>query len=210
MTESNPIVNVNGKKSVKTNVNTNTDKRPVVVNFLAGPGAGKSTTAAALFTLLKLHQGIQCELVPEFAKDLVWEEREYTFKNQHYIFSKQHHRIWRVSQKVDVTITDSPILLSNIYRSDMTSDIFKSFVLEEFNKYNNINFFIDRKKRYAEYGRNETEKEARKIDDMIKSYLSENNLYHYPIEGNIEGIKVALNIVLTELGRSPEFEIKRI
>ena len=113
-------------------------------------------------------------------------------------------------QKVDITITDSPILLSNIYRSDMTSDVFKSFVLEEFNKYNNINFFINRKKRYAEYGRNETETEARKIDDMIKSYLSENNLYHYPIEGNIEGIKVALNIILTELGRNPEFEIKRI
>ena len=29
----------------------------MIINMFAGPGAGKSTTAAALFTLLKLHEG---------------------------------------------------------------------------------------------------------------------------------------------------------
>lgn len=194
MTESNPTVSVNGKKNT-------------VVNMFAGPGAGKSTTAAALFTLLKLHQGIQCELVPEFAKDLVWEERNHTFKNQHYIFSKQQHRIWRVSQKVDITITDSPILLSNIYRYSMTSETFRAFVLEEFERYNNINFFIERTKRYAKYGRNETEEEARKIDDIIKEYLSRHNIHYYTIEGNVSGINDAASIILRHIGRDSEYEI---
>lgn len=194
MTESNPTVSVNGKKNT-------------VVNMFAGPGAGKSTTAAALFTLLKLQQGIQCELVPEFAKDLVWEERNHTFKNQHYIFSKQQHRIWRVSQKVDITITDSPILLSNIYRYSMTSETFRAFVLEEFERYNNINFFIERTKRYAKYGRNETEEEARKIDDIIKEYLSRHNIHYCTIEGNVGGINDAASIILRRIGRDSEYEI---
>jgi hypothetical protein len=209
MTESSLTVSVTGKETAKTSVGTNTDS-PTVVNFFAGPGAGKSTTAAALFTLLKLHQGIQCELVPEYAKDLVWEERHHTFMNQHYIFSKQHHRIWRVAQKVEVTVTDSPILLSNIYRTDMTTDTFRAFVLEEFNVYNNINFFIERKKRYAEYGRNETAEEARAIDNNILSYLAEHDIPYYTIKGDTDGIDNALMITLKNLNREKQFEIKKM
>jgi len=179
----------------------------MIVNMFAGPGAGKSTTASALFTLLKLHQGIDCELVPEYAKDLVWEERQHTFQNQHYIFSKQQHRIWRVANKVDVVITDSPMLLSNIYRRDTTSNSFKAMVLEEFNKYNNLNFFIERTKEYVESGRNETKEQALEVDSVIKSYLSENKIYFYPITGDIEGINVALATIFNELGRIQEFEI---
>jgi adenylylsulfate kinase-like enzyme len=41
-----------------------------VINLFGGPGTGKSTLAAALFTDLKM-KGINAELVTEFAKDLV-------------------------------------------------------------------------------------------------------------------------------------------
>ena len=179
----------------------------MVVNFFAGPGAGKSTTATALFTLLKLHENIDCELVAEYAKDLVWEERQHTFENQHYIFSKQQHRIWRVANKVDVVVTDSPMLLSNIYQRDNTSDSFKKVVLEEFNKYNNLNFFIERRKRYNPVGRNETEEQAHEVDRVIRDYLSKNSVYYYPITGNIEGINVALQTILSTLGLEQKFEI---
>jgi ABC-type uncharacterized transport system ATPase subunit len=209
MTESNLTVNVNGKETAKTIVNININK-PIIINFLGGPGAGKSTTASALFTLLKLHQGIKCELVPEFAKDLVWEERHHTLKNQHYVFSKQQHRIWRVSQKVDVTITDSPILLSCIYGRDFTSEKFRAYVLEEFNSYNNINFFIGRNKRYTTYGRDQTEGEARAIDEAILDYLAKHDIPYYTIKGDITGIDDALTITLQKLERKKQFEIKRI
>ena len=195
MTESNQNVTVGG---------------PTVVNMFAGPGSGKSTTAAALFTLLKLHEGIRCELVPEFAKDLVWEERYHTLKNQFYLFSKQQHRIWRVSQKVDVTITDSPILLSNIYRQHMSTEKFRAYVLEEFERYNNINFFIERTKRYAKYGRNETEHEAQKIDEMIKKYLSDHDIHYYSVEGNVRGIDTALSTILDYLGKDKQYKIAEI
>ena len=183
----------------------------MIINMFAGPGAGKSTTAAALFTLLKLHEGIKCELVTEFAKDLVWEERFHTFENQFYLFSKQQHRVWRVANKVDIVITDSPILLSNIYGKHYNrycaNDSFYDYVFTEFKSYKNINFFIERKKAYAEYGRNESFEEAKKVDKKIKDYLSENKIYFYPITGDLEGINTALNIILNELERKQEFEI---
>jgi len=45
----------------------------IVVNFFAPPGHGKSTFAALVFSKLKM-LGVNCELVSEFAKDMVWEE----------------------------------------------------------------------------------------------------------------------------------------
>ncbi len=45
----------------------------LVINMFAGPGAGKSTLAAGTFFRLKC-LGVNAEIAPEYAKDLVWEE----------------------------------------------------------------------------------------------------------------------------------------
>jgi len=111
-------------------------KKTIVVNLLAGPGAGKSTLAAALFSKLKWC-GIECELAAEYAKDLVWEKRDKTFENQVYIFGKQHHRIFRLLGQVQVVITDSPLLLTPIYDGEKRSTL-KQLVFEETNKCNNL------------------------------------------------------------------------
>jgi len=213
MTESNQTVNVTGKGTAKTSASTNTD-RPNVINFFGGPGVGKSTTAAALFTLLKLHKGIQCELVTEFAKDLVWEERFHTFENQFYLFAKQQHRVWRVADKVDFTITDSPVLLSNVYGEHYNrycaNESFYDYVLMEFNRYNNINFYIERKKKYVENGRNESEQEAQIIADKIKACLDENNIEYISINGDMAGINTALDTLLNLVGVNKKYEIVEV
>ena len=82
-----------------------------VVNLIGGPGTGKSVTAASLFAKLK-KQGINCEYVTEFAKDLVWSERFPEMKDQIYIFGKSYHKLWKLDGKVDVAILDSPLILS--------------------------------------------------------------------------------------------------
>ena len=168
-------------------LNLNTDVEmmniPIVVNLFGGPSTGKSTTAAGVFSLLKLHN-INTELVTEFAKDLVWEERFRTFKNQHYLFSKQQHRLWRIRDKVDVIITDSPILLSVVYKQELSSDIFKQFVLEEFNSYNNMNFFLNRSKQYNKVGRNQNEQEAKRLDKEIIKVLDKHNINYFVVGGD--------------------------
>lgn len=45
----------------------------IVVNLFGVPSAGKSSGAAYIFSKLKM-EGINAELVTEFAKDKVWEE----------------------------------------------------------------------------------------------------------------------------------------
>lgn len=69
--------------------------KTLIINLFGGPAAGKSTAATGIFCLLKMHW-VRCELVTEFAKDLVWEERYKTLKNQQCVFGKQYHKIWRV------------------------------------------------------------------------------------------------------------------
>ena len=54
-------------------------KDTLVVNLFAGPGAGKSTGAAYIFSMLKM-AGIDTEYVNEYAKDKVWEDNKEVFK----------------------------------------------------------------------------------------------------------------------------------
>lgn len=126
------------------------NKNTIIVNLFAGPGAGKSTGAAYVFAKLKL-AGIDCEYVSEFAKDKVWENNSEVFKNQFYITGKQSFKISRCFGKVDVIITDSPIALGAVYAD---TEGLKLASLQEFNKYekNNLNVFIERKKKYNPNG----------------------------------------------------------
>lgn len=141
------------------------DNRTIIVNLFAGPGAGKSTTAAGVFHHLK-KKGVDCELITEFAKDLTWEERHGALSVQPYVFGKQLMKIERVMNKVDVLIVDSPLLLSIIYNENW-GDTFNDMVVEIFYRYRNLNFFLERGKPYNPMGRNHTESEAKEIDKKI-------------------------------------------
>jgi len=153
----------------------------LVVNLLGGPGCGKSTMAAGIFAGLKW-KGIDCELAAEYAKDLVWEKRFKTFENQVYMFGKQHHRIYRLVGQVDVIVTDSPILLTAIYDSEKRESL-RNLMFEEYNKVNNFNILLRRRKVYNPKGRNQTESESKEIDEQIRNLLEENKLPHITVDG---------------------------
>jgi len=148
--------------------------KTLVINLFGGPGSGKSTLMAGIFSELKF-RGINCEMAPEFAKEKVWEGSLDILSNQLYIFGKQHHTIFRLLGKVDVIITDSPIILS-LYYGKNCSDNFKKLVLEEHNKLHNLDLFIQRIKEYNPKGRLQTEDEAKQIDEELITILSDNNI----------------------------------
>lgn len=58
----------------------------IVINLMGAPGTGKSTIASELFSKMKW-LGYDVELVSEYAKELVWEERSETFKNELYLLN---------------------------------------------------------------------------------------------------------------------------
>lgn len=149
----------------------------IVINLLGGPGCGKSTMAASIFSELKW-QGVDAELVTEYAKDKVWEEATKILDNQLYIFAKQEQRTNRLNGKVRVIITDSSILLTLAYTKTKIhkSSIFKQLVLEEFDKYNNLNYFLNRSDVYTQNGRNHTEAEAINKDNEIERILTDEKI----------------------------------
>lgn len=143
----------------------------IVINLFAGPGAGKSTTAAGIFYKMKM-AGVNCEYVHEEAKEFTWEKRHMTLGCQPYIFAKQMRNIWRLQGQVDIAITDSPILLSHIYVKDGEwPDSFFSAITDIFNQFTNVNFFLRRKKTYNPVGRNQTFEESLEIDQKILDLL---------------------------------------
>lgn len=162
------------------------NKKLVVVNFFSGPGAGKSTVASGLFHEMKTkHYSV--ELVTEYAKDLVWEERKKTLNDQLYITATQNHRIQRLVGEVDYVITDSPILLGLLYAPKHYYIKFCPFVWEVFNSYTNVNVLLNRVKPYITKGRNQTELEAIKISNELEDMLIQNDIKYlkYDADENV-------------------------
>lgn len=171
--------------------------KTLIVNLFAGPGSGKSTTAAGVFHNLKIN-GVNCELVTEFAKHITWREDFNTLKNQLYVFAKQHDRMFHLKDKVDVIITDSPIVMGLIYVDWSTiSRSFETLVVDEFYRPDckNVNYFINRVKPYNPSGRSQTEDEAKVKDQEIKDLLS-----HYRIDyDSIDGAEGAVEEISNKI-----------
>lgn len=148
-----------------------TPKKLKVINLYGGPGCGKSTTASGIIHYLKSTQ-VKAEYVTEFAKDLTWDESYNVLQNGLYVLANQYHRLWRLKGKVDIVVTDSPLLLNMIY-NDTHHDLTRSL----FDEFDNDNYFIIRSKGYMKYGRTQSHEEAKGIDERVKNVLTE-----YPYE----------------------------
>ena len=157
-----------------------------VINLFAGPGAGKSTIAAGLFYYMKT-KDYKVELVTEYAKQLVYDDRINALLDQLYVFSKQLRKLRQLENKVDYVITDSPILLSNYFGKNYShyfSKQLEDLVLHEFANFDNINLFIERTKKYQAYGRLGSEESAKHADKEILQILNDNLLTYFKIKGD--------------------------
>jgi len=166
-----------------------------VVNLFSGPGAGKSTTASGLFFEMKTRD-MEVELVTEYAKKLVWQKRHNTLQDQLYVTAKQNHRMQILREQVNWCITDSPILLGLHYSPHFYPRTYPSFILDVFNSYDNMNFWIERTKKYNPNGRNQTEDEAREADANIRAILDDNKIDYTVIKGNPDAPKRIMETIL--------------
>jgi len=127
-------------------------------------------------------KGVNCEMAREYAKDIAWQVTpikgekidsriaEQFFKDQQKIFGRQSERQSDLEHKVDVIVTDSPLLLSIIY--DPNNDIdFQRSVFNSFNRYENHNYLLTRVFPYEQEGRYQDEEGAKEVDQQIKDLL---------------------------------------
>ena len=173
-------------------MNTKTTK---VINLFGGPGCGKSTCAAYIFSQLKM-LGINTELVTEFAKDKTWEHNSKALNCQPYVFGKQVYRLDRCADQVDVIVTDSPLILSTLYNKDKNIEPeFTNMVIKKFNEYNNINFVLRRLTQYNPSGRNQTENEAKTLDIQIESVLDKFDIKYFNVDADLNGFNAIMLII---------------
>lgn len=158
----------------------------LVVNLFAGPGTGKSTTAAAVFANLK-KRGINAEIVHEYAKDLTWEQRLRTLNYQPYVLAKQAYHVHRLIGEVDVIVTDSPILMCGfIYGHDSTvAHQIRELALAQFNQWDTFNALLHRDEAVHAWnpkGRNQTQDQAKDIDRKICKLLADQGITYRPYQ----------------------------
>ena len=148
----------------------------IVVNFFGAPGSGKSTAMAYVFARLKM-RGVSCEIAPEFAKELFYEENFTAFENQVFIFGNQFYRIARLMDKVDVVITDSPAFVSVYYNNlENAKDEFSQFVSKISESFDNRNYYLKRVVEYDTKGRHQSEEQADEVGETLLSLLKKHNV----------------------------------
>lgn len=150
-------------------------KKPLIVNFYAGPGAGKTTASMELTTALK-KAGINVEYVQEYAKELVLENKEEILLDQRRVVDEQYSRLNRLRNSVDVIVTDSPVLLGIVYGEDRIDDAYRKQIRSYYDSFNNFDVQIERETVYQTFGRVQTEEEAIAIDGKIKDMLQQQKI----------------------------------
>lgn len=145
---------------------------PIKINLLAGPSAGKSMIAALIFGNLKL-KGVNCELVSEWAKELVWRGWDMKIskkETQLSIFLHQLEKEEILLDKVSHIVTDSPLVLNAFYSK---SETLKEMAQERITE-NDYFFWLTRVQyEFQKEGRIHSEKESLRIEQAMKSYMED-------------------------------------
>ncbi|KWU19171.1 hypothetical protein [Burkholderia cenocepacia] len=157
---------------MKTNDGINT----LNINLWAGPGVGKSTTAAALFCQLKL-AGINAELVPEYAKSLHYRGTLLS-TSQEEIVERQTDAQSILQGQVEVVVSDAPVLLSLAYASDIERPKLFDFVTRATKGWATLDVLLHRdfSGSYQQAGRYQNEAQAQNFHANVLAPFVRHNV----------------------------------
>lgn len=173
-------------------------KNTKVINLFGGAGIGKSTFAANLFGEMKA-KGYNVELAREWVKLWAYEKRQMTYADQTIVFGHQVQEETQFYGKVDILITDSPLILSGFYeklnyKTELMLPVAKSIMKEaELKGIYYWNLLLTRLHCYQTEGRWQTEKQAKEQDKLMAKFLKDNKLT-YEKMNTIEDVMIELII----------------
>lgn len=149
-----------------------------VINLFGGPGIGKTKAMLEIASRMKSH-GILLEIAPEYAKTAVWEGNLEMLKDQLTIYAMQYRSINRLYGKVEYVVTDSPLLLSNIYgklNDKLLPSSFYDLVVDTHKMFDSIDIILPRDPsiKYEVEGRVHSYEESIKIDELISNEVISN------------------------------------
>lgn len=176
----------------------------IVVNFVAGCGAGKSLMTALTFSELKMMH-LNVELVQEYAKQLVWQNRLDELDNQFSVTKNQYNMIKALQDKVDYIVCDSPLIVGlfyNFYSKTNVSNVEKTrdMILNKMKEFHNVYIFLERNPEYpfSQEGRLQTEIQAKEIDKQMKDLLHEYNIDYLSIISSKDSIKEIVEYIFSK------------
>ena len=76
-----------------------------VINIIGGPGSDKSLYSSAIVLYLSLHHKT-VEVIPDYAKSLVWQQNFEVLKNQYFIAQRQYDMINLLDGQIQFLITE--------------------------------------------------------------------------------------------------------
>lgn len=172
-----------------------------IINFISGPSGGKSIITSETFVQMKV-RGHSVEIVPEYAKKLVWDEDWELLNDQYYVSNQQFKLLQAVYEKMPFVITDGSLLHGLVYNKinpDNTSNIEKTerAILDWFNKFDNIVIFLERNNdvKYETAGRIQNEDEAKKIDKLLKEELLMKKIPFYRFDSDLSNVFKICNLI---------------
>lgn len=173
-----------------------------IINFVAGPSIGKSIFTSLIFADIKM-RGYSSEIVPEFAKKLVWAKEFELLNNQYFVSNQQYKDIKAVNGHIPYIVTDGSLLHGLVYNRnnpENTSNIEKTekAILKWYSEFNNIVFFLERNPdvKYEQEGRIQTEEEAIQIDFLLKDILKEFNIPFISMKSDVSLVSKISDIIL--------------
>lgn len=168
----------------------------MVVNIFGEPSAGKSTSAAYIFSKLKL-LGYKCELVTEFAKEKVYESNNIGLANQIFVFANQFYRMDNVANQTDIVITDSPLPTAALYgKNEYFSKDMERVIMDCFNMYDNLNYMLIRNHSFKGDGRIHNEEESKLIRSELKDLLNRYDIKYEELVGGIDNCEKIISDII--------------
>ena len=180
-----------------------------IINLFGPPGVGKSVISAAVYADLSKN-GLNVELCTEYAKSLVYEQRTDILKtDQLYVLAKQNRKLYTLQDKnLDYVVIDSPLFLQMIYNNpeNLNQELFEKLVLELFNKYNNLNIYLERSKEFdfKMTGRINNSEESELIGEKIKEKLKEYNIPYISVKSNSRTVNKIVSLIFEQRLKTPD------
>jgi len=161
-----------------------------VINIIGGPGSDKSLFSAAIVLYLHMHNKT-VEIIPDYAKSLVWQQNFEVLKNQYFIAQRQFEMLNLLDGQVQFLITECSlpqVMYYNETYPDNICDVGKTRaqILEWYKQHNNINVFVERgEKKYVHTGRFQDEEGAKFIDRGLRALLVREGMRYTSVPSEI-------------------------
>lgn len=172
--------------------------RPYIIEFLGGPGSGKTTMAAQLFAHWK-SKSVVCEFVREYAQELIFKGKRHILERQNQLkISAGQYTKYTDLQGMGYTllISDTSLRLCTIYAPEKLKESIRDIVEVVESEFQIIRVFVQRRKNYQTKGRLQPEAEARELDDTIREACGPFDLV---VPGDVSGFEYLLDYLENRL-----------